>query len=185
MQINDGNLKVERGIALHKIIRLLTASTNAGGYLNFMGNEFGHPEWIDFPRQGNDWSYHYARHQWSLADDPTLKYQWLQNFDTALLDIIESLPQKSDYSYVAIDEKRRLLSYARGGYLFVFNLSPTASYTNQAIPARDGEYHIVLSSDDTDYGGQDRVDTEMTYTAHNEKILLYIPSRTALVLKQR
>lgn len=185
MQINDGSLKVERGIALHKIIRLLTASTNAGGYLNFMGNEFGHPEWIDFPRQGNDWSYHYARRQWSLADDPTLKYQWLQNFDTALLDIIESLPQKSDYSYVAIDEKRRLLSYARGGYLFVFNLSPTASYTDQAIPARDGEYHIVLSSDDTDYGGQDRVDTEMTYTAHNEKILLYIPSRTALVLKQR
>lgn len=184
MQTHDENLQVERGIALHKLIRLLTASTHAGGYLNFMGNEFGHPEWIDFPREGNDWSYHYARRQWSLADDPTLKYQWLQAFDAALIDIVVSLPKKSDYHYVTIDQDRRLLSYVRDDYLFVFNLSPAVSYTDQTIPAHDGNYHIVLSSDDKDYGGQDRVDTSLTYSAKDEKLLLYIPNRTALVLKK-
>lgn len=32
------------------MIRLLTFSLGSKAYLNFMGNEFGHPEWIDFPR---------------------------------------------------------------------------------------------------------------------------------------
>lgn len=181
MRIDDGAHAVERGIALHKLIRLLTASTHAGGYLNFMGNEFGHPEWIDFPRAGNDWSYHYARRQWSLADDPTLKYQWLLEFDTALIDTICQLDDP-DYHYVTVDEDRRLLSYARGGQLFVYNFSPDASYTDHAVPTFDGNYRIVLSSDDPAYGGQGRVDTAMTYSAANEQVLLYIPSRTAIVL---
>lgn len=181
MQVTDANLVVERGIALHKLIRLLTASTNAGGYLTFMGNEFGHPEWIDFPREGNDWSYHYARRQWSLADNPKLKYQWLQSFDAALIDIVGKLTDP-EYHYVTIDEERRLLSYVRGGRLFIFNFSPNASYTDHAIPTFDGDYSAVLSSDDIPYGGQARVDTAMTYRAHNQKVLFYIPARTALVL---
>ena len=184
MQLDDGNLKVERGVALHKLIRLLTASTNAGGYLNFMGNEFGHPEWIDFPREGNGWSYHYARRQWNLADDPKLKYQWLQKFDAALIDIVSSQSATSEYHYVTIDEDRRLLSYVRDNYLFVFNFSPTTSYRDHAISTFDGNYHIALSSDDIEYGGQNRVDTSMTYSAHSEKLLLYIPNRTVLVLKR-
>ena len=181
MQIHDDNLLVERGIALHKIIRLLTASTNAGGYLNFMGNEFGHPEWIDFPREGNDWSYHYARRQWSLADNNELKYQWLQAFDVALMQLVASLTDTS-YHYVTIDEARRLLSFVRDGYLFVINLSLDTSYTDHEIPTFDGEYKIVLSSDDEEYGGQERIDTRMTYSARDEKIKLYLPSRTATVL---
>lgn len=183
MQIDDNNLVVERGIALHKIIRLLTASTNAGGCLNFMGNEFGHPEWIDFPREGNDWSYHYARRQWNLADNKELKYQWLQAFDAALVQV--RLLTDTSYHYVTIDEARRLLSFVRGGYLFVINLSPQTSYTDHEVPVFDGNYKIVLSSDDKKYGGQSRIDAEMTYSARNEKVKLYLPSRTAFVLKRQ
>lgn len=183
MQQNDENLTVERGIALHKIIRLLTASTNAGGYLTFMGNEFGHPEWIDFPREGNDWSYHYARRQWSLADNPKLKYQWLQSFDKRLATLVGTLADRS-YHYVAIDEDRRLISFVRDRYLFVFNVSPDRSYTDHAIPTFDGIYSLVLSSDDKEYGGHDRVADDLEYRASNEQLLLYLPSRTALVFER-
>lgn len=183
MQIDDENLIVERGIALHKIIRLLTASTNGGGYLNFMGNEFGHPEWIDFPREGNNWSYHYARRQWGLADNPKLKYQWLQAFDTALMNLVGQL-RDMNYHYTAIDEARRLVSFVRDNHLFVINVSPDTSYTDHAIPAFDGEYEVVLSSDDAAYGGHNRAATDMTYAASGENVKLYIPSRTALVLKK-
>lgn len=181
MQISDDNVLVERGIALHKMIRLLTASTHGGGYLTFMGNEFGHPEWIDFPREGNNWSYHYARRQWSLADNPSLKYQWLQHFDKAMVDLTSQLTE-AGYHYVSIDEARQLLSFVRNNHLFVFNLSPSTSYTDHEIPTFDGNYRIVVSSDAAIYGGQDRIASDMTYIAKNEKIKLYLPSRTAIVL---
>lgn len=184
MQRNDENLIVERGIALHKLIRLLTAATNAGGYLTFMGNEFGHPEWIDFPRAGNDWSYHYARRQWTLADNPKLKYQWLQAFDAALVQLISSLVP-AEYHYVTIDEERKLLSFVRDDHLFVFNLSPSESYTTHAIPTFNGQYEIVLSSDNERFGGQDRIDTTITYPATGQAVMLYIPARTAFVLKRK
>lgn len=182
MQIDDDNLLVERGVALHKLIRLLTSSTHGGGYLNFMGNEFGHPEWIDFPREGNDWSYHYARRQWSLADDPKLKYQWLQAFDIALVGLIKQLTDAS-YHYVTISEEKRLLSFVRDNHLFVFNLSPSESYVDCRIPTLNGAYDIVLSSDDKQFGGQGRIDTSMTYQAKDEMVSLYLPSRTAVVLR--
>lgn len=184
MQLDDNNLVVERGIALHKMIRLLTASTNSGGYLNFMGNEFGHPEWIDFPREGNNWSYHYARRQWSLADNPKLKYKWLEAFDVDMIKLISSL-NDSEYHYVSIDEDRKLISFIRGEYLFVFNFSPATSYTDHEIPAFDGSYKIHLSSDNPEYGGHNRIDSSLSYTAHQERVRLYIPSRTALVLKKQ
>lgn len=182
MQIDDSNLVVERGIALHKMIRLFTASTHSGGYLNFMGNEFGHPEWIDFPREGNNWSYHYARRQWNLADDKALKYRWLQSFDTSMIKLINTLVDPT-YHYITIDEERRLVSFVRNDHLFVFNFSPITSYTDHAIATFDGTYRLVLSSDDSRYGGHNRVDSTMMYRASKEKLLLYLPSRSALVFE--
>ena len=182
MSIGDDNLIVDRGIALHKLIRLLTATTNNGGYLTFMGNEFGHPEWIDFPREGNNWSYHYARRQWSLADNPKLKYQFLQNFDVALVKLLrEEGHEEADY--ITVDQDRKLLSYRRGDYLFVVNLSPTTSYINHEIPAPNGSYSLILSSDDTRFGGQQRVDASLPYVSTNERLKVYIPSRVGLVFK--
>lgn len=186
MQISDDDLLTERGIALHKMIRLLTASLNGGGYLTFMGNEFGHPEWIDFPREGNDWSYHYARRQWSLVDAPQLKYHWLGDFDASMLHILPNLDEKTED--ISIDEHRRLLSFRRGKYLFVFNFSPDKSYTDYAVSAPFGTYQIALDTDDLAFGGHNRIDHAMTYKAttsnNGTKLALYLPARTALVLCQ-
>jgi 1,4-alpha-glucan branching enzyme len=182
MQIGDTNLVVERGIALHKMIRLITASTNGGGYLNFMGNEFGHPEWIDFPREGNNWSYHYARRQWSLVDDETLVYRYLQAFDVAMILLIKHVPSTPiEWTYVQNDQG--IVSFMRGDYVFVFNFSPATSYTDFAVPAKNGAYSLILSSDDTTFGGQSRVEAA-PYQAKEERLLLYLPSRTALVFKK-
>lgn len=183
MRVDDDNDLVDRGIALHKLIRLLTASTNGGGYLNFMGNEFGHPEWIDFPRQGNAWSSKYARRQWKLADDPELKYKYLLDFDKAMVDIVKTIDD--DFHWVNIDEDQRLVSFWRHDHLFVFNFSPNVSLTDHQVPAKAGRYQIVLSSDDSPYGGFDRVDTAIDYQATDDVVQLYIPARTALVLRRQ
>lgn len=186
MQIGDKNLVVERGIALHKMIRLLTAATNGGGYLNFMGNEFGHPEWIDFPREGNDWSYHYARRQWGLSDDPLLKYTWLGSFDKAMLAVVRTLGE-TDFQPVRIHEGDHVLSFARSDYLFVFNFSPDTSYADYGVLAKAGRYRVALSSDDESFGGQGRIKTDMDYTTYlagdQPLVSLYLPARTALVLR--
>ena len=163
----------------------MTSSTMNGGYLNFMGNEFGHPEWIDFPREGNNWSYHYARRQWSLVDSPKLKYKWLGAFDTAMLAVVRHL--HSSPGYVTPHDTNHTLSFERDGLIFAFNFSPTTSYTEFAVPAPEGSYRIVLDSDDSVFGGQGRVDHEQPYlsrsTDSGTMLSLYLPARTALVLK--
>lgn len=187
MRLDDDNLIVDRGIALHKLIRLLTASTNGGGYLNFMGNEFGHPEWIDFPREGNDWSYKHARRQWKLVDDPALKYHWLYDFDQAIVELIRAVDDPG-FHWVNVDDDKNTLSFMRDDLLFVYNFSPTESYVDFEVPAKAGKYSIVLSSDDPRFGGYNRVDTTMAYSTVKKKgqeptLKVYVPSRVALVLK--
>lgn len=188
MQKTDTNLEVERGVALHKMIRLLTASTHGGGYLNFMGNEFGHPEWIDFPREGNDWSYQHARRQWSLADNDKLQYSWLGNFDKAMIDIIAALEQPGLH-YVAIDESRDTIAYMRDDYVFLFNFSPHMSLTNNPVQVPPGEYRVVLSTDDAQFGGQDRVSHDTQHLSEPDGdqhyIRTYLPARTAVVLQKQ
>lgn len=183
MLASDDNIAVDRALALHKLIRLLTASLNSGGYLNFMGNEFGHPEWIDFPREGNDWSYHYARRQWSLADDEKLKYQYLGNFDRAMTALIADVQGDPDYTWQNDDD--HIMSYVRGDLLFAFNLHPTKSFTDYPLPAPKGDYKVVLSSDSKKFGGFDRIDTKLTYPAgSDERVKVYLPARTAIVLRR-
>ncbi len=194
MMKDDQNFVVERGMALHKIIRLLTASTMNGGYLNFMGNEFGHPEWIDFPREGNGWSYKYARRQWNLADDPNLKYQFLLGFDKALINLI-----KSDKSFLksgpvqrCINDGDQVLAYQRNNYLFVINLHPYKSYTGYGMLVDKGSYKIVLNTDSAEFGGFGLLNESIEHFTQNgiekntelEWLRLYLPARTAIVLKK-
>ena len=187
MERSSQSLVVDRGIALHKMIRLITASTNAGGYLNFMGNEFGHPEWIDFPRPGNEWSYRYARRQWHLVDDLRLRYSQLNDFDRAMIREIKGLVGV-DYSHIRIDSERQLISFARGGRLFVFNFS-SVSLTDWRVSAPKKDWQIVLSTDDPSYGGFGRVDTSMIYlgsgNSRDSYVQLYLPARVALVLEPK
>lgn len=194
MSKNDQNLMVDRGIALHKIIRLLTASTINGGYLNFMGNEFGHPEWIDFPREGNGWSYKYARRQWSLLENRQLKYADLHAFDKAMVLLLKKINPKEPLYQRWLHDQDQIMAFERASFLFVFNLHPSRSFVDYGILVQKGNYKIVLNSDAKEFGGFGLVDEQVvhttTQTAKNpdfelEWIRLYLPSRTALVLKRQ
>lgn len=190
MNKNSQSLVVDRGIALHKMIRLITATTVGNGYLNFMGNEFGHPEWIDFPREGNSWSYHYCRRQWSLVDNHDLKFEYLNNFDIDMLKLLkrERLYLKKSKSQW-IHNHDKVIIYTKGNIVFAFNFNPEKSFENYFIPVdKEGEYKVVLTTDDKNYGGFDRVNMDYQYTAvktadSRTGFMCYIPSRTAIVLK--
>ncbi|MEG0701311.1 MAG: alpha amylase C-terminal domain-containing protein [Muribaculaceae bacterium] len=196
MMVGDNAMSVERGIALHKMIRLVTCSTINGGYLNFMGNEFGHPEWIDFPREGNGWSYKYARRQWELVDREDLKYQYLGNFDKDMLNVIGKTPNFQALSVDKLWEKDddQVLAFKRGDLVFVFNFSPFKSFTDYGILAPIGEYDMVMSSDNSRYGGFNNVDEKVSHITLNDNLYnpqglgwlqLYLPARTAQILRLR
>ncbi len=189
MRIDQPNLLVDRGIALHKIFRLITIATAQDGYLNFMGNEFGHPEWIDFPRLDNNWSYHYARRQWSLSTNPELKYQYLQNFDKAMISCIKNF-KILDYHPEPIVRNipDQVLAFKRGEHLFVFNFNPNKSFQEYGIQGLKGKWKIVLNTDHPDFGGFNRINETMDYLVTHvggiDLLRLYIPSRTAIVFQK-
>ncbi len=185
-------LVVSRGVALHKMIRLITATTINGGYLNFMGNEFGHPEWIDFPRQDNDWSYKYAKRQWELVDNESYLYHHLGKFDRDMIRLIASV---EEFNLTPIEklwdkEYDQVLAYRRGDLVFVFNFSPSHSYTDYGILTEAGSYRVILNTDNTLYGGfglsDDTIEhfTQPSDIDGKEWLRLYIPSRSALVLRR-
>ena len=191
----DENECVHRGIALHKMIRLLTASTLNGGYLNFMGNEFGHPEWIDFPREGNGWSYKYARRQWGLVDNKDLCYHYLGDFDKAMIATIKEVKniQKSDVVEVWHNAGDQVLAYMRRDYIFVFNFNPTRSFTDYGFLVPNGGYEVVLNTDAVEYGGNGLADDTVRHFTNFDSLYakdkkgwlkLYIPARSAVVLRK-
>ena len=182
---------VDRGMALHKLIRLLTFSLAGEAYLNFMGNEFGHPEWIDFPREGNGWSFRHARRQWRLADADTLKYGYLQAFDRAMQGLDERHRLLADpfIERLYVHEADKVLAYRRGPLVFAFNLHPTRSFDGYRLPVPDpADYRPVLDSDDWQFGGQGRTARDVTYArqygygGRAQSVQLYLPSRTAQVI---
>jgi 1,4-alpha-glucan branching enzyme len=189
------SIVVDRGIALHKMIRLITFSTSGGGYLNFMGNEFGHPEWIDFPREGNNWSYKYARRQWQLAENKDLKYYNLLKFDRKMVKLYTDFKILDDLNVTRIYENNsdKVLAYMRGELLFVFNFNPTTSFTDYGIPVV-GKFRIVLDTDDPAFGGFNRIDRNTIFLSIRKAekniinaplyLYLYLPARTALVFKK-
>ena len=191
----DENERVHRGIALHKMIRLLTASTLNGGYLNFMGNEFGHPEWIDFPREGNGWSYKYARRQWSLVDNKDLCYHYLGDFDKAMLQVVKDVKniQKTDVVEIWHNDGDQVLAYMRRDYIFVFNFSPTRSFADYGFLVPQGSYEVVLNTDAVEFGGNGLADDSVRHFTNYDPLYakakkgwlkLYIPARSAVVLKK-
>lgn len=194
MARSERNQSVDRAVALCKMIRLATASTMNGGYLNFMGNEFGHPEWVDFPREGNGWSYDYARRQWSLADNLDLLYSDLELFDTDMLRLVgseESFRHATLTQHYAHEEDH-VLCYSRGDLYFVYNFSPSQSLTDYAIELPRGVYQTILDTDSPQYGGYGLVDHSVLHYSDSScsvegetsPVALYLPARTALVLRR-
>lgn len=193
MRKDQPNLTVERGIALHKMIRLITASCAGGAYLNFMGNEFGHPEWIDFPREGNGWSYKHARRIWSIADNHELKFHWLSDFDRDMIALIREKHLLSIPEIWKIWENKddQVLVYTRGDLLFAFNFNPFKSFVDYGFPYTPSKFRVLLNTDSGIYGGFDRIDERMTYytipTAGSDSqhfLRLYLPARCAVVLEK-
>ena len=191
----DETYMVSRGIALHKMIRLMTLATINGGYLNFMGNEFGHPEWIDFPREGNGWSHKYARRQWSLVDNPAYNYTLLGGFDKAMVELIGSVRnfQNRPVQEIWHNDGDQILAFSRKDLIFVFNFSPNRSFTDYGLLVPEGSYSIVLNTDSERFGGNALVDETQTHFTQYDRLharrkkgwlMLYLPARTALVLKK-
>ena len=184
--------RMDTAIDYHKVIRFATAILARGGYLNFMGNEFGHPEWIDFPREGNGWSYKHARRQWSLVRDPFSKFEWLSNFDRALMAHLEGFGVLSSPAAQAVwlDEQKNLMIFTRAEQTYVINWHPTCSQEHIFVYCGEDEegnaYRVSLSTDDASFGGQGRIDRETEYTVrqtpHGKGFFVYLPCRSALAL---
>lgn len=197
MERNDRNFAVDRGIALVKMIKLVTAATMNGGYLNFMGNEFGHPEWIDFPREGNGWSYKHARRQWQLADDKNLKYNCLYEFDRDMIALFKSVDhfEKNSLEKTWDSREDQILCFKRGNLVFVFNFHPDSSFTDYPLPLPAGKYKVVMNTDNPEYCGFGLTDDSVEHFTipdvdengkaipGQQHINLYIPSRSAQVLR--
>jgi len=189
MKLEDQSPIIDRGIALHKLIRLITISLGGDGYLNFIGNEFGHPEWVDFPREGNNWSHQHARRQWSLADNKELKYQCLGNWDKAMIECIDDykLLSASKAIQLHMDAENKVIIFEKNQLVFIFNFSPTNSIFNYQFKApQKGTYRILLDSDKKSFGGFGRVDESIDYpTDENQLISIYLTNRTALILSKK
>ena len=191
MHKDDQNLVIERGIALHKMIRLFTIAMGGQAYMNFMGNEFGHPEWIDFPREGNEWSYKHCRRQWSLVDNPELKYQYLNAFDEEMIRVMKENQVMTSLfaNQLNMDDGNKTIVFERKNLVFLFNF-----HTHNSIPdyrfvvPKPGEYEIILNSDDRRFGGHGRIDNAIHYQSKNENganyLSIYNTNRTALVFKR-
>ena len=194
MHKDSQNLIVDRGLALHKMARLATLGAAAHGYLNFMGNEFGHPEWIDFPREGNNWSYQYARRQWNLRDDPTLKFHYLADFDKALVNLVcnHDVIGTAPATFRLINEGDKIMAFERGNLLYCLNFHPNQSFPDYPVDATPGKYRLLLNTDAPEFGGHDLIQGEQVFQtqAFNDgendrsQINTYIPARTGLVFER-
>lgn len=191
MRIFDTNENITRAVALHKLTRLSTAAAANSGYLNFMGNEFAHPEWIDFPREGNNWSYHYARRQWFLADNKELFYSALGLFDREMLELLKKFDiWQYTIRALKIDNFDKIIAFERGNLWIFFNFHAVNSYTGYGVEVLPGKYQLLLDSDEVRFGGNGRLTPGQYYftqpeTAENilkHELKLYLPSRSALVL---
>lgn len=193
MSIEDENLIIDRGISLHKLIRFVTFCLGGDAYLNFIGNEFGHPEWVDFPREGNNWSYKYAKRQWHLVDDHNLKYKYLACFDKAMLELDNKykLLEQSYAKQINIDNTNKVLIFEKKDLIFIFNFHPTRSIPDYILGVpNSGGYKVVFNSDRPEFGGFNRIDESVLYYCDqagyhglNYSIRIYTPARSVIVLE--
>jgi len=182
---------IERGMALHKMIRLITHGLGGEGWLNFEGNEFGHPEWLDFPRAGNNNSFHYARRQFNLVDDNMLRFRLLNDFDGKMQWTEEKYGWlHSPQAYISLkNENDKVIVFERAGLLWIFNFHPSSSYTDYRVGVEQaGTYRIVINSDSPSFGGLGRVSeetrfftTDFSWNNRKNFLQVYIPTRTAIV----
>lgn len=193
MSKHDQSIVIDRGLALHKMIRLITISLGGQAYMNFIGNEFGHPDWIDFPREGNNWSFQHARRQWSLIENPGLKYRYLAEFDKAMIRFAKAYKILSgDHgTQINMDEENKTIVFEKQGLIFIFNFHPDRSLPGYSFRLPEpGDYITILNTDHAEFGGQDRIDEQQkhitTYDPHTRThwLTIYNTNRTAQVFRR-
>lgn len=192
MDKDNTNYVIDRAIALHKMIRWITISMGADAYLNFMGNESGHPEWIDFPREGNGYSFSHATRKWSILDAEYLKYHYLGDFDKAMIEHVKKYDQLGSTTFrLWLDNDRKIIAFRNKDIVYLFNFHPTNSYESFALPIHDvGQFRTVLDTDEQRFGGLGRISHDYVYKTERlagtdyDGIKIYIPSRTALALEK-
>jgi 1,4-alpha-glucan branching enzyme len=183
---------IDRGIALHKMIRLITFALAGEAYLTFIGNEFGHPEWVDFPRPDNGFSHHYARRQWSLIEQTHLRYHELRDFDKAMLALDPEFDLLNDplIEQLALHEDSRQVIFRRGPLVFAFNFHVSESYAGLRIPVPDrADYGVILDTDADAFGGKGLLSAPLVYPwqdvpmyGRQQSLQIYLPARSAQVL---
>ncbi|CAI4211611.1 unnamed protein product [Parascedosporium putredinis] len=163
---------IDRGMALHKMIRLLTHGLGGEGYLNFEGNEFGHPEWLDFLAR--------VTRTRSVS-------QRIRSVDELVRG--EARMATRPQAYISLKhEGDKVIVFERGKALFIFNFNSTESFADYRIGVDvPGTYKVVLNTDSKDVGGHDRVDsntryhtTAMEWNGRKNWTHVYVPCRTAL-----
>lgn len=185
MQDGDESVSIDRALSLHKMIRFITCLCAGEGYLNFMGNEFGHPEWIDFPREGNGWSYHYARRQWHLAEDTSLRYRYLDAFDKRMVRLVkESHLLSSRARLLQHHEDNKVLAFSKKDYVFVFNFSPQWDFTTDLFPEQGGKYRLVMNSNWREFGGYVDPCDEVVSTEEGGRLRIHLHKRCAVVYQK-
>ena len=191
MHKDNANVIIDRGINLHNLIRFFTISLGGEAYLNFMGNEFGHPEWIDFPREGNNWSYHHARRQWSLQKNDSLKYHYLYTFEKAMLAFVKKYQILSANSCreLWVGEEENILVFERANLVFVFNFHPSNSQFSYDIQTTyTGKFNLIFNSDAPYFGGFDRLkgkNEHISVSKNNIPMMpIYSPNRSVQVYKR-
>lgn len=192
MHIDDKNLIIDRGIALHKMFRFLVLLLGGEGYLNFIGNEWGHPEWVDFPREGNNFSFKHARRLWSLSKDEKLKFKFLLDFEKKMIELFNTKHFDRNFrlEYLKVNDHKKIITFIRDSIIYAFNFHPTKSFENLQINAhKENKYKLIFSSDDIEFGGFNRLDKSVLYPViknnHGEnQISIYLPARTALAFEK-
>jgi 1,4-alpha-glucan branching enzyme len=194
MHKKDSDIVIDRGMSLHKMIRLFTISLGGQAYLNFMGNEFGHPDWIDFPREGNNWSYQYARRMWSLVENPELKFHYLGAFDKAMLTFVKEFDilRAGFGTLLNVDDWNKTIVFERNQLIFIFNFHINLSVPDYEFPVPEpGDYRIVLNTDNPAFGGHGRIDEETIFISRfheddqSHSLRIYNTNRTAMILQRR
>ena len=184
---------VARGCALHKVARLMTFVLGGQGYLTFMGNEFGHPEWIDFPRHGNDWSHAYARRQWALSDAHDLRYAQLAAWDKAVMDLDATWGVLASAEPEVARAVGSVAVAVRAGLVCVFNLGPEALEGEAVGVPGPGTYAAVLDSEAPAFGGGGGGGggAAVEVAAHAapadglaHSVLICLPARSAVVFRR-
>lgn len=187
MQKEDNDLTVERGVALYKNIYGITMALGGEGYLNFMGNEFGHPEWIDFPREGNGWSYKYAKRQWHLCKDENLKFSCLNEFNKDLIKILKKHDIFGAHDrQVYVSDEKKIIAFVKNDLLFVVSFNPTESFTDLAIENVGKNARLIFTSDDEKYCGHGRLTPNERHVKIRKErncLKFYVPNRTFNVFK--